>query len=294
LIPLLALAAALVAMPTVAYGDTAYRASNSTTFDDSIGEDPAAPDITSIQLSNTDAGLITFQVNVSNRPALTPDMYFLVLLDTDQNAATGEDTFAGADYLIQLVPGAVDLFRWNGSDYVRAEAQTSLTYSYAATGPTIRISAADLGRTKVLRFSVIAVSGVTFDANGNPVYTNIQRDAAPDPGHGQFTYQVLTKLVLRVTAFMTTPKPARPGKAFTASLSATRNDTGGPVQAGTVACNASIAFKRIAPVTRVVTNGVASCVWRIPATAKGKVLRGTITLSVQDAKVTRSFSSKIG
>jgi hypothetical protein len=72
------------------------------------------------------------------------------------------------------------------------------------------------------------------------------------------------------------------------------NDTGGPVQAGTAACNATIAFKRIVAVTHVVTNGVASCVWRIPATGKGKVLRGTITLTVRGVKVTRSFSSRIG
>jgi hypothetical protein len=39
---------------------------------------------------------------------------------------------------------------------------------------------------------------------------------------------------------------------------------------------------------------VASCVWRIPATGKGKVLRGTITLTVRGVKVTRSFSSRIG
>jgi hypothetical protein len=65
-------------------------ASNSQTFADSTGENPAAPDVTSIVLSNDDAGLITFQINVSNRPALTPDMLFWVFLDTDDNSATGD------------------------------------------------------------------------------------------------------------------------------------------------------------------------------------------------------------
>jgi hypothetical protein len=291
---LVALAAVLVAMPALAFGDSSSRASNSTTFADSVGEDANAPDITNVVVSNDDAGNITFQVNVSNRPALTSDMFFLIFIDSDQNQATGESDLLGSDYIIELDPGAVSLFQWNGTDYVAAASQTSLTYAYAATGPTIRVSAAELGKTTGFKFGVDAVSGAAIDANGNPDFTNIHRDAAPDPGHGFYTYQVLTRLILSVTAFTTSPKPAKAGRPFSASLAAMENDTGGPVQAGTAACNATIAFKRIVAVTHVVTNGVASCVWRIPATGKGKVLRGTITLTVRGVKVTRSFSSRIG
>jgi hypothetical protein len=290
----LTLAAALVALPSVAFGGAARRESNSATFPDSIGEDPAAPDITSLAVSNDDAGLITFRINVSNRPTFTEDMFFLLFLDTDQNAATGNPDFDGADYVIQLVPGEIDLFQWNGSDYVLASSQTSLVYSYATTGPTIRLRAADLGRTKGFRFSAIAVSGVTTDASGNPDYSKIHRDAAPDVGHGMLNYQVLTRLLLSVTAFTTSPKPAKSGRQFAATLAADENDTGGPVRGGTVGCSATVASKRIVAATHVVANGIASCVWRIPATAKGKTLRGTIMLTVQGVKVTRTFSSRIG
>jgi len=69
---LLALTALVVGVP-VALGGSSHTAANSQTFPDSIGEDASAPDITSIVVSNDDAGLITFQINVSNRPALTPD-----------------------------------------------------------------------------------------------------------------------------------------------------------------------------------------------------------------------------
>ena len=293
LLVLLALGVVLVALPAVAFGDSARRSANSSTYPDSIGEDPNAPDITSVVVSNDDAGNITFQVNVSNRPALTSDMFFLVFLDTDQNAATGDADLQGVDDVIELDPGAVTLFQCNGTDFVAAASQASLNYSYATGGPTIHVSAADLGKTKGFRFEVLAVSGVTVDPTGNPDLTNIRRDAAPDPGHGLFTYQVLTRLVLTVTAFTTGPKPAKAGRSFSASLAASENDTAGPVQKGTATCAATIAFKRIAAVTHVVANGVASCVWRIPSTAKGKILRGTITLTVQGVKVTRSFSSRI-
>ena len=82
---LLALAALLVGVPA-ALGGSSHAAANSATFNDSIGEDAAAPDITTVVVSNDDAGLITFQVNVSNRPTMTADMYLLLFLDTDQNA----------------------------------------------------------------------------------------------------------------------------------------------------------------------------------------------------------------
>jgi len=220
---LLGLATLLVGVPA-ALGGSSHTTANSQTFNDSVGEDASAPDITSVAVSNDDAGLITFQVNISNRPALTPDMYMLIFLDTDRNASTGATDFLGSEYAIELDPGAVTLFQWNGTDFTQASSQASLTYAYS-NGATIRVSAAELGRTKAINFGVVAVSGLTFDASGNPVFDNEHRDLAPDAGHGFFSYQVLTKLVLTVTAFTTSPKPAKAGRTFSVSLAATENDT---------------------------------------------------------------------
>jgi hypothetical protein len=281
------------ALPGVALGGDARYASNSMTYPDSIGEDPAAPEVTSVAVSNDDAGLITFQINVSNRPALTPDMYFLVFLDTDKNPNTGSTDSLGADYVVQLIPGAVDLFQWNGSTFAHAPAQTSLTFSYPATGPVIKISAADLNKTKALNFGVIAASGYAVDAAGNPDFSKEHRDYAPDLGHGFDSYQVLTRLALTVTAFTTAPKPAKAGRPFTASLAANENDTAGPVQAGAVGCAASIAGRRLAVVTHAVRNGVAVCAWRIPGTSRGRIVRGLVTLTVRSTSVTRGFSARI-
>jgi hypothetical protein len=288
---LLVLTALLVGIP-VALGGSSHAAANSQTFTDSVGEDASAPDITSIAVSNDDAGNITLQVNISNRPALTPDMLLLLFLDTDNNSATGDPDSLGADYAVQLQAGAIGLFQWSGSDYVTAPSQTSLTYAYAATGATIHISAADLGRTKVLRFVAIAISGIVVDAAGNPDFTNVHGDTAPDSGHGLYSYQVLTKLVLTVTAFTTSPKPPKAGKTFSVSLAATENDTKGPVRSGAVTCPATLAGKRAVPVTHMVANGIATCVWRIPKTAKGRIMRGSITLTLQGVHVTRPFTAR--
>ena len=283
----------LVALPSVALGGAARTTTNSTTFTDSSGEDAAAPDISSVVVSNDDAGMITFKINIANRPTLTADMAVLLFLDTDLKPTTGDTNSFGSDYLIELDPGSVGLFQWNGTDFAFAAAQTSLTFAYDATGATIRVSAADLGKTKGLNFGVDAISGIALDASGNPDFTNAHDDLAPDPGHGFYNYKVLTKLTLSVVAFTTTPKPAKHAKNFVAGFAVNESDTGGPVQVGTVACTATIALKHVATLSHALKNGIAACAWHLPATSKGKTIRGTVTVTVQGVKVFRNFSAKI-
>ena len=293
-VALLAVSAALLAvLPSAAFGRASHATANSQTFADSIGEDANAPDITSVVVSNDDAGLITFKINISNRPALTPDMDVQLILDSDQNPATGDPQGPGADYLIDLENGQVGLYKWNGTNYSFAQSQTSVTFSYDATGATIHVSAADLNKSKGVNFQAFVASGIIVDASGNPDFTNAHFDLAPDLGHGLFNYKVIQKLTVSVTAFTTAPKPPKSGKNFLAGLAATESDTNGPVTTGTLACNATIGFKHITPLGKAVKNGIAACLWHLPATSKGKTLRGTITLTVQGVTVTRSFTSKI-
>jgi hypothetical protein len=283
--------AALVVTPAIALGGDAGAAKNSQSFSDSVGEDPAAPDITTVAVSNDDAGSITLQVNVANRPALTADMLFLIFIDTIPNA--GDPDSLGADWALQLDPAGVALFRWNGSDYVFAPAQTSLSATYAATGPTFRISAADLGKAKTMSFVVLAFSGVAVDATGNADFTAARSDVAPDAGRGLYAYRVLTTFSLTVVGFSTGPKPARAGSTFSAGLAATQSDTSGLVAQGRVTCTARILGQSVPVRTSRVRNGVAACVWSLPPSASGKTIRGTVSLTVQGAQVKRSFSQRI-
>ena len=282
---------ALVVAPAIALGSSSGTTKNSQTFNDSVGEDPAAPDVTTTTVSNDDQGNIVLQVNVANRPALTADMLFLIFIDTIPNA--GDPDSLGADWAIQLEPAGVALFQWNGSEFLFAQSQASLAYLYAATGPSIRISAADLGKAKAMNLVVLAISGITIDAAGNPDFTNAHDDVAPDAGRGGYAYQVLQTFSLQVVGFTAGPKPAKAGTTFSAGLAATQSDTTGLVTQGNVACNARIAGQRVPVKTSRVRNGVAACVWSIPRTASGKTIQGTIALTVQGAQVKRSFSSKI-
>lgn len=286
-------AGALVALPSGALGSASHAAANSQSFPDSTGEDANAPDITGIDVSNDDAGLITFHIKISNRPTLTSDMAILMWMDTDNNPATGDPQASGADYFLALDSTGVGLLKWNGTnDYDTAPSQSSVTYHYDATGATVTASAADLGGAKQVNFFTIAISGLTTDASGNVDFTNAHADSAPDAGHGSYSYKVLTKLTLTATAFTTAPKPAKAGARFTASLAATESDTGGPVSAGTVACVGTIKGVRVAA-THTLANGIASCSWKLPKTSKGKTLVGTISITVQGTTLTKSFRATI-
>jgi hypothetical protein len=290
---LLALAGLLAALPTAAFGGAAHRFANSQTFPDSTGEDAAAPDITSVQVSNDNAGLITFKINLSNRPTFTQDMFFLIFMNTDGNTSTGDPNSLGADYVIELDPGQVSMGQWNGSGYVNAPSQTSLIFGYDSTGATIKVSASEIGHPKTLQFAVIAASGFALDASGNADFTNVHTDNAPDPGHGFFSYQVLTQLALTPTAFTVAPKPAHAGRPVSVALAVNENDTNGPVTKGVVTCTAVIGTTRVVAYVHALTNGIATCTWRTPKTAKGKTIHGTIKVTVQGVSISRPFSARL-
>jgi hypothetical protein len=298
-----ALAVAVVALPTVASGalsapaSTAAIAANSATYQDSSGENPAAPDITTLTTSNTDAGLVTFRVAIPNRASLTQDMLVLLFVDTDANPQTGDPESLGADYVVQVFGGEAALFRWDGTDFTRRAGDppaTSLIFAYQG-GVSITISAAELGNTKKLGFAVIAISGVTTDpATGDVDFTNAVADVAPASGAGLYQYEVKTAPA-RLVVKSLKPSPARPaaGKPFTLRLVATRSDTGAAVQNGRVTCVGKVGSARLKAQVQRVQGGAAVCTWTIPAGAKGKTFRGSVAVVFEGLRASQGFAGKI-
>jgi hypothetical protein len=300
---LIAIAVAVVALPTVASGAFSGTASptlataNSTSYQDSSGENPAAPDITTLTVSNNDASVISFRINIPNRPQLTQDMLTLLFVDTDANPQTGDPDSLGADYVIQIFAGEAVLFRWDGSDFTRRAGDppaTSLVFAYQG-GVTVTISAAELGNTKRFGFAAIVIGGLVIDPVTNDLdFTNAVSDVAPASGSGLYRYEVkITPPSLVVKKI--TPTPAKPtaGKAFTLRLVAARSDTGAVVQNGRVSCAGRIGNARLkAQVERVVA-GAATCTWSIPVTAKGKAFRGSVGVVFEGLKASQSYASKV-
>jgi len=300
---LLAVAAFVVALPTAAgalpSGPSAPVgvAANSQTYQDSTGENPAAPDITSLVVSNDDAGIVSFRINVPNRPALGQDMVIDLFVDTDNNPNTGSVDFGGADYVVELIQSEVNLFRWDGANFTRRFGDppaVSMSFSYQG-GVTLRISAAELGNTTRFNFFVIVESGIVFDpTTGDPDFANAVGDAAPGGGVGLYPYQVIVaRPTLVVRSVKGTPAAPRAGRTFTLRMVAARSDTNAVLQSGRVTCVGRAGNARLRAQLARVQGGAASCTWQIPANAKGKTFRGSVTVVFEGLRASRSFSARV-
>jgi len=293
----------VVALPTAAgalpAGTTtpATAAANSQTYQDSTGEDPQAPDITSIVVSNDDAGIITFRINIANRAQLGQDMWLDLPVDTDRNPATGDPI--GVDYFIQLLRGEVNLYRWDGTGFTRRFGDPSavtLAFSYQ-NGFTVRISAAELGNTRRFNFFVDAISGAVFDpVTGALDCSACHSDAAPggiEPSD-YFNYTVsVARPTLVVRSIKGTPAAPRTGQTFTLRMVAARSDTNAAIQNGRVTCVGRVGNSRLRAQLARVQGGAVVCTWRIPPNAKGKTFRGSVTVVFEGLRASRSFSARI-
>ena len=189
-----ALPAAAVAEPFGQASATA-TAANSVTYTDSTGEDPQAPDITTIVVSNNDAGIISFQVNIPNRPQLTPDMAVVLWSSTaTANAATGDPDNLGADYVIQLAPRARSS---SSSGTGQTSSRAPVTHPRSSllvvleAAPTIRISAAELGNTKHLELRRRPCPGIVIDPDdGRARLHERHGDVAPGGLVGMYPFEV--------------------------------------------------------------------------------------------------------
>jgi hypothetical protein len=300
---LAAIAFAVVALPTAASGAFSTQAApqvvaaNTMTYTDSSGENPAAPDITTLTVSNTDAGLVQFRVAIPNRAQFTSDMLMLLFVDSDANPQTGDPTELGADYVIEIFGGEAALFRWDGTNFTRRAGDppaTSLIFSYQ-NGVTVTISAAELGNTKRFGFSFIAVSGIVIDPTTQDFdFTNAVADIAPAANAGLYQYEVrITPPTLVVRSLRPTPRTPIAGRTFTLRLVAARSDTNAVVQNGRATCVGRIGNARLRAQVQRVQGGAATCTWNIPAGAKGKRFRGNVSVTFEGLRASQGYSGKV-
>jgi hypothetical protein len=275
----------------LAPASTSAASANSVTFEDSTAERPDSPDITTVVVSNTNGGQISFKINPFAR--LTDDMLIGIDLDTDSNASTG-DPDTGADYAIELFRGTANLFRWDGSGFSRRQndpLQATLSFS----GLTIKINRSELGGTSRIGFDVIVITGIAVDSSGELDFNNAHADFAPDPGHGLWSYQVKTAALRLVPkSFALSPSRPRAGGLLTANLVVARNDTGAVLKGGTVTCTATVGGARVAVRVHKFVGNQARCAWQVPGSARGKSFRGAVTVLFEGKRISRSFTATVG
>jgi hypothetical protein len=269
---------------------TTKAAAGSTTFQDSTAERADSPDITTVVVSNTNAGAVTFKIN--GPPRFTDDMLVDLVIDSDNTATTG-DPDTGGEYAIELFGGEANLFKWDGTNFSRRTndpPQSTLTFSQLA----ITINASELGNSARFNFAVTVITGVTL-VNGDLDFSAAHADFAPDLGHGLWNYKVNTApLKLVAKGLKLTPRRPAAGRTFTAALTVARNDTGAVLKGGTVICTATVGGARITARVRKFVGTQARCAWLIPGSARGRPFRGSITVVFEGRRISRSVSATVG
>jgi hypothetical protein len=171
------------------------KSSNSKTFQDSTGENPNAPDVSTVTVSNDNTPQVTFHIAVPNRPAFTGDMRGYLYVDTDTDVRTGNTDWYGAEESVRfyLNKGTflARLYEWYGDEWISLPPNAPFSYSYDTSGLTLSIGDSDLGNGRVLRFVFHLWSGVTVDpATGDLDFSKGYADSAPDDS--VWLYQVVS------------------------------------------------------------------------------------------------------
>ena len=262
-------------------GRSAFVGPTAASFPDDTGDHDAAPDLTAVRVSDAKSGWITFSITTPNYAVLPEESAVVLSIDADDNARTGE---SGTDLQLTLAAGEISLGRWDGGQFAADDLPTRARHRNAGNVVAIDLHLSELANSPRFRFSVLSAD----------VNTAIQGVVAVDVAPDDFTfwrYSLANKPALRLKAGRVVARPTQPraGKPLTVVLAVTRSDTGRGIAAGAVGCRVQIAGKRIRATGRVAA-GAARCSLVVPADARGKRLRGTITVRSGATSVASGFA----
>ena len=282
----------LVAATLVLAACCAGAARADETFEDPSGDTlGTASDVTTVAVSNTSDGTITFQITIANYAALPQPpgarSHLSLHFDLDRNPDTGEAGDEAQAFFVNLHVnnGAVDFKRWDGSAMVDAP-ETDMSSSLAGGVLTFTIQRSELLDATGFDFRVFAVTVVDGVGPGF--------DFAPDGGYSRYdlVFPPPPPPTLSTTRAVATPPRPVAGRRFTVRFVVTRSDTGATVATGSARCPARIGMASLRAQGRF-RGGRAECTMAIPARAKGKLLRGSIVVRAAGATVTTAYRFRV-
>lgn len=253
-------------------------------FPDPSADQDAAPDITSVRVSDAKDGWISFAISTPNYATLPSEAVLILSLDLDNKAGTGDN---GAEGLITVIGGEVQLERWDA----RAEAwigdrlPTRLRVRNAWS-----VVAVDLHRSELVdeaRFG-FAVTAADLDLDSERI---LGADFAPEDGTF-WRYKLANKASFRLLAARAVGMPARPraGRPFTISLPVSRSDTKRGITSGAATCNVTADGAKVRASGRV-RAGRGQCSLVVPQDASA--IRGSMTVRSGGKSVTAKFAFKV-
>ena len=263
-------------------GRSTYSGTATTTFPDPVNDHDAAPDVTSVRVSDAKSGWIRFVVATPNYASLPVESAILLTIDADDNARTGD---TGAEVRLNTLGGEISLERWDGraETWVADELPTRARFTSSRHVVTIDLHVSELGGTRRFGFSLLT-------ADVNPAIQEVLAvDFSPD-NRSFFHYKLANRAALKLvpTRLFVTPGKPHAGRPFAVNLTVRRSDTKHLVSAGSVGCRVRVGKIKVRATGSIVGGG-GRCAFRVPTTAKGSVLRGTITVHSGGKAVARDF-----
>ena len=271
---LLAVATLLVAVPL---------AGADANFTDATGDGGGAPDVVKIDVANDSQNRVAVSIELAGNQKLASDSDIVVLFDTDKNVDTGS---GGWDYYVLVASDGSHVLRhWDGAQWVTSPSTTAKTYVLAGL-VLFGIDRGELGNTSAFDFAIDAAKVANDQI--------VARDQAPDGDGSYWSYATVAKTYgIAGTPITAKPKvPARNAKLLLSFLTV-RTDSIEPLLGAKSTCKVMVGTKRVT--ARLTTGlGFAACeTVRLPQTAKGKMLRATLTTSAGGKTVTKTFSAKV-
>jgi hypothetical protein len=262
--PLLVLAAVLAALP-VAAGAT--NGSWLEFYDDTPNDAASGPDIYRLLVGNSDKGFVSFEVDAKLKATKTVTLF----VDTDAATSTGDPANGGADLRLDITAAGRkrELFGWRSGRWLTVLPPSASVHD-TVYGVDLFIDRSDLGHSD--RVDLWAES----TGNGN--------DRMPDRGVIHYDLRPLRLTVARFEA--TTTRLAE-----RLELTIRRSDSGGYLTGDLPLCSAHVGgkpvFAKLLDQARK-QSPAAYCLWRFPASLRGRKARATITIEDAGRTVTRS------
>lgn len=295
---LIASLAATLAVPAAGAAPAAL-ASNPVTYPGNSTPPPAGvPDVTSLLVSDTTQGLITFQINFAPGTEQPSQDSYGVYIDSDENPTTGDPGGPGTDFLLLYdgTKNAVGLYKWDGTSSYVLVSTSSAQENFEGDSDYLVVAASDMGITDGFNFYAAAAVGPDPNASS-------QFDVVPSNGTN-FHYSMQSKaaITLKLTDWEDTAT-AHAGKAFATAIIATRSDSNEVVTGGaTVSCTLTVRGRTVAagahtfqkvPWYKGGPKKAAVCDWVLPAKSVGATLTAKETVTLGSSTVSKTFTARV-
>jgi hypothetical protein len=280
-VALAACACALALTAPLANADQGYT--------DATGDANGAIDIGAVQVTNDGLGNVTFTIPLpAAKPLLTDSQAIEIDIDTDRNTSTGDKI--GAEISMDIYGGdgevSWDYGKWDGTKMDYDARSTTGGLRLGADSASITINRSELNDAQTFDFAVYSIQFTADAMTGT--------DNAPNNDSDWWTYAIENKnLVVKLSnATGKFPVGGAPWQVSTIAVGTTTDGVKQQLGAGTVQCVARIGTTRL-KATGSWGGGVAMCTIKIPKKTSGKIVRGTIAVSLPGGQAATSFSKRI-